>query len=417
VWPPPPAAAAGGAARRGGGGRGRAPQLGPRLLLLLRLRLAMVGMAPLAILAAGMIASLIVLGRQARRRKGRGEAATMSGGDPVLAVALLLDRLLSTAVKGYLGMGPSVASLTCVMCGLLVAVCGLLPQWDVAEARRHAAFLSTAIALMLVHFYRAWKTHGGSADSWSPLVLRRGQCIGVQGGQQPENIREDTPGAPDYCAVCNEAKPERVHHCSKCGRCCLRMDHHCDWVDNCVGLHNHKFFIGLCFWQLLASADFVYVYSASVRLAAHDAASVDWPCVDAVLTDNWLLCGGVLIVLAIADVVMAGLLLGFHLMLLGHDTTVLECIKEGWQGDQMAVVSGGERGRERRQHAAQRSTHGVDGGNLRGLIEWFVWHLRIMWHVSRSRQWRWGSFAGVLGNDILFWLLPSHPRLPQFKTC
>jgi len=56
-----------------------------------------------------------------------------------------------------------------------------------------------------------------------------------------------------WCEKCNHIKPYRAHHCSACGRCTLRMDHHCTFVDNCVGLQNHKMFLLLLLYIPLAS--------------------------------------------------------------------------------------------------------------------------------------------------------------------
>ena len=46
-----------------------------------------------------------------------------------------------------------------------------------------------------------------------------------------------------YCETCKLLKPERCHHCRQCGKCILRMDHHCNWLYNCIGWTNYKYFL------------------------------------------------------------------------------------------------------------------------------------------------------------------------------
>eukprot|EP01089_Gocevia_fonbrunei_P006979 TRINITY_DN17993_c0_g1_i1.p1 TRINITY_DN17993_c0_g1~~TRINITY_DN17993_c0_g1_i1.p1 ORF type:complete len:331 (-),score=21.79 TRINITY_DN17993_c0_g1_i1:28-915(-) len=64
-----------------------------------------------------------------------------------------------------------------------------------------------------------------------------------------------------YCVKCKDFKPPRTHHCSDCNRCTLKMDHHCPWVNNCIGLHNQKYFI-----NFLAGATIMLTY-ASIMFA------------------------------------------------------------------------------------------------------------------------------------------------------
>jgi len=63
------------------------------------------------------------------------------------------------------------------------------------------------------------------------------------------------------CGKCLRDRQPRTHHCKVCRRCVLKMDHHCPWVNNCVGLHNYKYFymflqylVGLCFFVVITFA-------------------------------------------------------------------------------------------------------------------------------------------------------------------
>lgn len=55
----------------------------------------------------------------------------------------------------------------------------------------------------------------------------------------------------DFCVYCKMFRLPRTHHCKLCDKCVTKMDHHCEWLCNCIGSENIKYFMNLLFYGFL----------------------------------------------------------------------------------------------------------------------------------------------------------------------
>lgn len=143
----------------------------------------------------------------------------------------------------------------------------LLPPWmsyTVDGVRRlsfwgkfHSiCFSLVAFLAVASHFYAMTTDPGAVPPDAEPLpdANVNGLDITRQGNHEPASetigsISNSNSKRPKrICRRCKSFKPDRAHHCSICNRCILKMDHHCPWVNNCVGIGNHKFFLLFVFY-------------------------------------------------------------------------------------------------------------------------------------------------------------------------
>ncbi|KAJ3416507.1 Palmitoyltransferase zdhhc16 [Chytridiales sp. JEL 0842] len=121
------------------------------------------------------------------------------------------------------------------------------------------------------------------------------------------------------CTKCRYPKPTRAHHCSVCKRCILKMDHHCPWINNCVGHHNHRYFL---IFMLNLTVACVYFFLMNVYLAWE----VLWRQIDYNWSEPFMMnvfLFTVLLTLGIAFAV--GGLAGWHTYLVLTGQTTIEC--------------------------------------------------------------------------------------------
>lgn len=108
-----------------------------------------------------------------------------------------------------------------------------------------ACFSFLAFMALVSHGKAMLTDPGAVPENPMPLILSK--------TPKEEQLRSMEEQRYRTCRRCRQFKPHRAHHCSICERCVIKMDHHCPWVNNCVGLGNHKFFLLFIFYVFLLS--------------------------------------------------------------------------------------------------------------------------------------------------------------------
>lgn len=75
------------------------------------------------------------------------------------------------------------------------------------------------------------------------------------------------------CPDCEVIRTSRSRHCSICNRCVERFDHHCPWVNNCVGINNHHYF--MMFLVSVSTLLVIVLVTVSVNIHFYDDGELD----------------------------------------------------------------------------------------------------------------------------------------------
>ena len=101
--------------------------------------------------------------------------------------------------------------------------------------------------IITVPFLKIWQIAINASSTITCLV-----CLALSVATGPGYLKKDNNDflhllevvdCTQLCADCFTIRTSRSKHCSVCNRCVERFDHHCPWINNCVGVKNHTYFI------------------------------------------------------------------------------------------------------------------------------------------------------------------------------
>ena len=253
----------------------------------------------------------------------------------------------------------------------------------------------------------------------------------AQKGQIGELLEQRKFDEHNFCVSCMARRPLRSKHCKMCKRCTAKHDHHCPWVDNCIGINNHRHFvlyvlamaIGVIFFDWL-----VLQYLSAIPKPEHVSCNVIGDQLCAVLNSDPFTI--VLTIWTSLQLVWVTMLLIVQLVQIMRGLTTFEAmsyhkhphhpgdaltsfVMAGTPSFEAAQLTGGNRGPDPAIQSSQHKPH-----ESRGCLKQFAHMLGVDTFMAtalfgskakeaRQQNKRNPFSMGILQNCRDFWLDPS----------
>lgn len=138
--------------------------------------------------------------------------------------------------------------------------------------------VATATGVQKVNFEK--KKLRNISNNLKQLITKRNKgFVALLNSDQPSFTNQQ-----NQCFKCTlkPLKPYRSYHCSICERDIIYMDHHCIFANNCIGLYNLRYYLGLVLYASIALGMIVYSFVRIVE--APKKVSLEYYCF------NFFLC-------------------------------------------------------------------------------------------------------------------------------